>query len=133
MKNSVIYALWAVVYGICAGLGFVKEPEGFGKGLLIASGLICFLPPFYLAWKAKKEKNASTIKVLRLISGGVLALTLLMLVLNFLSVYFSPAVGRVLYGMLILFSAPMVCMQYWVLGLFLWACVLMVSLKQKTK
>lgn len=130
MKKSVVYGLWAVVYCICVGLGFVSEPEGLGKVLLVLSGLICFLPPFYLAWRAWKEKCRRTMLVLRLVSGGVLAASLILLVLNFLSVYFSARTGLVLYVLLVMFTAPMICIQYWALSLFLWACILMVSLKK---
>lgn len=127
MKKSVVYGIWAVLYCICVGLGFVEEPEGFGKFLLTASSVIFFLPPFYLAWQARKEKNRKTLLVLRLVSIAVLALSLILIVLNFLSVYFSAETGLVLYVLLVMFTAPMVCCQYWALSLFLWACVLMLS------
>ncbi len=130
MKKSVVYGLWAVVYCICVGLGFVSEPEGFGKVLLVLSGLICFLPPFYLAWRAWNEKCRRTMLVLRLVSSSVLGASLILLVLNFLSVYFSARTGLVLHVMLVMFTAPMVCIQYWALSLFLWACILMISLKK---
>ncbi len=128
MKKSVVYALWAVLYALCAGLGFLPNPTGFGRILLILTSLIFFVPGFYLAYRAKKENCRKTLLVLRLISGGVLALSLVFLVLNFLSVYFSAHTGLVLYVLLVMFSAPMVCSQVWVLSLFLWACLLMVTL-----
>jgi hypothetical protein len=33
-------------------------------------------------------------------------------------------VGNLLHILLIIVSAPMVCGQYWVLSLFLWACLM---------
>lgn len=128
MKKSVIYSIWAALYCLCVGLGFVENPEGFGKALLVATSLIFFLPPFYLAYRAKKENDRKTLTVLRLVSGSVLALSLALLVLNFLSVYFDARTGLALYVMLVMFSAPMVCGQFWVLSLFLWACLLMASI-----
>ncbi len=130
MKKTVVYGIWAVLYCICVGLGFVSEPEGFGKALLVMSGLIFFLPPFYLAWRAWNEKCRRTMLTLRLISGSALVLSLVLLVLNFLSVYVSARNGLVLYVLLVMFTAPMVCIQYWALSLFLWACILMISLKK---
>ena len=132
MKKSVIYALWGILYAICVGLGFVKNAEGYGKVLLILSALICFLPPFYLVFRAKKESSRKDLLALRLINGGVLALSLILLVLNFLSVYFSARTGLVLYVMLVMFSAPMACGQYWFMSLFLWACLLMLTRPGKT-
>ena len=133
MKKSIVYSIWAALYCICVGLGFVKEPAGFGKFLLAATGLIFFLPPFYLMWLALKEKSHRTLLALRLISGCALACSTVLLVLNFLSVYFSARTGLVLYVLLVMFSAPMVCGQYWALSLFLWACLLILSLRRSEK
>ena len=132
MKKSVIYALWGILYAICVGLGFVQNAEGYGKVLLFLSALICFLPPFYLVFRAKKESSRKDLLALRLISGGVLALSLILLVLNFLSVYFSARTGLILYVILVMFSAPMACGQYWFMSLFLWACLLMLTRPGKT-
>lgn len=130
MKKSILYVLWAVLYCLCVGFGFVPDPAGFGKFLLVVLSLLFFLPPFYLLFLAKKENSRKTILALRLISLCVLILTLILLVLNFLSVYFSSQTGLVLYVLLVMFSAPMVCGQYWVLSLFLWACVLVITLQK---
>lgn len=129
MKKA-LYGLWAVLYCICVGLGFVASPAGLGKILLTATALIFFLPPFWLIFTARKEKDRKTILVLRLISAGVLALSLIFLVLNFLSVYFSAETGLVLHVLLAMFSAPMLCGQYWVISLFLWACLLILSFQK---
>ena len=130
MKKSYIYAIWGVLYCICVGLGFVPNPAGFGKVLLVLTSLIFFLPPFYLLWQARKEKCRRTVLVLRLLSGGILILSLVLLVLNFMSVNWGVQAGLTMYVLLVMFTAPMVCSQYWALSLFLWACILMVSLKR---
>lgn len=130
MKKSYIYAVWAVLYCLCAGLGFVREPEGVGKTLLIACSFIFFMPPFLMAWVASKSEDRQTLKELRIISLIALGLTLLLLVLNFLSVYMNAQSGLVLYVLLVLFTAPMVCGQYWAMPIFMWACLLMVSLRR---
>jgi len=130
MDKRIVYGVWAFFYCLCVGLGFVPNPEGFDKGMMIAIGVLFFLPPFYLAWQAWNQKCRKTMLVLRLISGGILVSSLLLLVLNFLSVYFSARTGLVLYVLLVMFTAPMACCQYWALSLFLWACLLMISLKK---
>lgn len=132
MKKSVIYIIWAALYCICVGLGFVENPQGMGKALLAATSFIFFLPPYYLMWLAKKENSRKTIVVLRLISGSVLILSVILLALNVMSVNFSSHTGLVLYVLLVMFSAPMVCGQYWFISLFLWASLLMLSLQRKS-
>ena len=133
MKKKIAFALWAVLYAACVGLGFVSPTTGFAKAMLTLASLIFFLPGFYLAFLAKKENCRKTLLALRLISGGILTLSLLFLVLNFLSVYFSAHTGLVVYVLLVMFSAPMVCSQVWVLSLFLWACLLMITLPEIKK
>ena len=133
MKKSIVYAIWAVLYCICVGLGFVPNPAGFGKGLLVLTSLIFFLPPAYLLWQAGKENNRKTVLVLRLLSGGVLLLSLVLIILNFMSVNWSAQTGLVVYVLLVMFTAPMACGQYWALSLFLWACILMITLRGQNR
>lgn len=130
MKRWVTYTAWAALYALCVGFGFVTPASGLAKALLIGLGFVFFLPPYYLAWQATKGKDRKTMLVLRLISGSVLALSLLFLILNFMAVNFSAHTGLVLHVLLVMFSAPMVCGQVWVASLFLWACLLMVSLRR---
>lgn len=130
MKKSVLYSLWAVLYCLCVGFGFVENATGFGKFLLVVLGIVFFLPPFLLAYRARLEKDRKTLAVLRLLSICVLALALILLVLNLLSVNFSSGVGLTLHVLLVMFTAPMVCIRYWALGLFLWASLLMVTGKK---
>ena len=115
MKKTYLYAAWGVLYALCVGLGFVEKAAGFGKFLLVLVGILFFLPPFWLLWQAKKEANRKTLKALRFVSIGFLALSLILLVANFLSVYLSAETGLVLYVLLVMFSVPMVCIQYWAL------------------
>ena len=128
-KNTILYSIWAVLYCACVGFSFVKDPTAGEKAFLVALSLAFFIPPFYLAFRARKEESRKTLLALRLVSILVLVLSLILLVLNFLSVYFSAKTGLVLYVLLVMFSVPMVCIQYWVLGLFLWASLLMVTLQ----
>ncbi len=130
MKKSVLYSLWAGLYCLCVGLGFVNNAAGFGKFLLVLVGILFFLPPFVLAYQARQEKDRRTLAVLRLLSSCVLVLALVLLVLNLIAVNFSSQTGLVLHVLLVMFTAPMVCIRYWALGLFLWACLLMASCKK---
>lgn len=127
MKEKFTYAAWAGLYILCAGLGFIPHPEGVGKLLLQLTSIIFFLPGFYLLYLGKASGRKRTVTSVRTISIVSLSLTLIMLVANFMSVTASATAGKILYNILILVSAPMICSQYWVLSLFLWACLLMAS------
>ena len=130
MKKQNVYKAWAVLYTLCVAFGFISKPDTFGKVLLVALSLLCFVPPFCLVVRARKEENRKTLKVLRLVSILSLSLTLVFLVLNFLSVNFSVEAGLWLYVLLAMVSAPMMCAQYWVISLFLWACLLFATLQK---
>ena len=131
MKKSVLYIVWGILYCACVGFSFVEATTGGEKAFLVALSLLFFVPPFCLLFQARKEESRKTLLALRLVSGGILLLSLILLVLNFLSVYFSAHTGLVLYVLLVMFTAPMVCGQYWFLSLFLWACLFMLTLQKK--
>ena len=67
-------------------------------------------------------------KPLRIICICSLSLTLVAIVGNFMSVSAAAEVGNALYDVLMLVSAPMLCIQYWALSIFLWACLLMTTI-----
>lgn len=126
MKVKLTYALWAVLFVICAGLGFVRDAEGFGKVLLTLSSLIFFLPgALLLYWGQRKQ--------VRIISICSLGLTLVLLLATFLSVIAPQPVKNVISALLVILSTPMLCSQFWVLSLFLWACLLMVTFLKPKK
>lgn len=130
MNKTSFYTVWAGIYILCAGLSFIPEPAGFLKFLMIALSLAFFIPPVCLLYRAKQEGDNFTVKLVRNLSLASLALTVLVLIANLLTFMAPEAVGNFLYVLLVLVSVPMVCGQYWVLGLFCWACLLMVSLKK---
>ena len=129
MKKSTLFALWGGLFIICAGLGFIPEPAGFLRFALTALSLGFFLPPAVLLYRAKEEGDTHTVQLVRNLSALSLSVTLVTLILNFLSAFWPEFWGNVLYFILVTVSAPMVCSGYWVLSLFGWACLLMVSLQ----
>ena len=130
MKKKILYIVWAVLYCVCVGFGFVTDPSAGEKAFLVALSVGFFVPPYWLYILARKENNRKTLLVLRLCSIGILALTVIFLILTFLSVNFSDRAGFVLGVLLTMFSAPMICSQVWVLPLFLWAVLLMLTLQK---
>lgn len=129
MNQKPLFALWGGLFILCARLGFIPEPSGAVRVLLTLLSLAFFVPPALLLHRAVQEKNTDTVKLVRNLSALSLGLTLILLIFNFLSALRSEVLGNILYWILVMVSSPMACSGYWALSLFLWACLLMVSLK----
>ena len=133
MKKRNCYIAWAVLFAVSATLGFIPEPEGVLTGLMVTVSLLFFVPPAMLLYHAVPRKQWATVRTIRNLSVASLALTLVLLVLNFLSGKASDAMGDFLHGLLVMLSAPMVCSQNWFLSLFLWACLMMTAISFREK
>jgi len=133
MTNTYLSILWAFFYLLCGALGFVTGAEGFFYGLLIFFSLLFFVPPSVLLYRAAKTGDVRWLKRIRNLSLAWLGTTLVLIVLNIATVGMSAAAGTFFYGVLILLTSPMVCSQFWVLPMFLWACLLIVSLQEIKK
>ena len=117
-----------MLYCACFGLSFVKNPTPGEKAFLTGLSVVFFLPAFWLFFIAKKENDRKTIKVLRWISIGSLALTLVLLIANIASVMGSPGLGRVLHLLLRLVSVPLETSHTWALSLYFWAILMVLTL-----
>ena len=124
MKERILYIAWAMLYAICAALGFYGEAEGFGKVLFVATAVIFFLPGIGLVVLGHREGDKKILRRVRIISASVLALTLIFLIANVAVAAITETTNKLLHVFLALVSAPMLCGQYWALSLFLWACLL---------
>jgi len=124
MKKIILYIAWLVLYAVCAGLSFVEDPAPLQAGALTFFSILFFVPPGILLVDSLRSKDRKTVSLLRWISIASLGLTLLFLVANVVSVLGSDALGNELYKLLIFVSVPMICSRYWVLSMFLWACLL---------
>ena len=129
MKKNGLLLLWGGLFVLCAGLGFLPEPEGAAAALLTVLSVLFFVPPALLLYQADKDADTHTIVLIRNLSMLSLILTAVVLILNFLSATGGEFVGNVLHYLLVIVSAPMICSGYWALSLFLWACLLTVSRK----
>lgn len=117
MNSKTLFALWGGLFVLCAALGFVPNPTGALRIVLIMAAIGFFVPPLILI-RTGGKKTRQLVGSLALLSLG---LTTFLIILNFLSVGFSTALGDALYALLVIISAPMICGQYWVLSLFGWA------------
>ena len=124
MKIKTLCAIWGGLFVLCAGLGFIPEPAGFLKFLLTVLALAFFVPPALLLHRAAKRRDRHTAALVRNLAVAWLIVTTVLLAGNFLSLMGTTALGDVLYAMLVIASAPMVCGQSWVLIMFCWACLL---------
>ena len=129
MDITSFYTVWAGMFILCAGLGFIPEPTGFLKFLLVLLSVGFFaVPGWFLTWLDKRG-NKMHIAIVRNLAVASLSLTLVLILINFVSFMAPEAVGNLLHVLLIIVSAPMVCGQYWVLSLFGWACLMIWSQK----
>lgn len=133
MNKKTLYILWAVLFILCAGLGFIPQPEGAVSVLLTVLSVVFFVPPAWLLYDAARTADKAAAALIRNLSALSLVLTVAVLILNFLSALTSEFWGNVLHSILVVVSAPMICSGYWVLSLFLWACLLMVGISQTRK
>ena len=128
VKEWILYGIWVCLYILCVGLGTVEHVEGFGKVLFFLTGLIFFLPGICLLIMGFREKRKNTVLRVRIISVCSLALTVVLFCANVMAVSAGSSAGAVLNDLLNVVSAPMFCMQYWIISIFCWACLLSASL-----
>ena len=133
MKNKILYTIWAALFILCAGLGFIPQSTGFGKAVLCAVGILFFVPGAMLLYFAIQSGEQRQIRRIRYLSLLSLGSTCIVLVLNFLCASASSAVGNVLNALLAMASCPMFCCRYWVVSLFLWGCLLSASFTKPVK
>ena len=82
MKKQVLFGLWAGLFIVCAGLGFIPEPEGGVRTALTLSAIFAFVPPAALIWQACKSGDNNTLSLIRSLSAASLGLTSFLLILN---------------------------------------------------
>ena len=127
-KTKKIWIFWGLLYLICMVCGFVPNPQGGLYGLFVLLSVAFFIPPAYLLYCAVQWRSKKIMKQVRLLSILSLSLSFVMILVNLLAVQASEAWGTALYWILIVVSAPMICGQAWVIGLFGWACLLMTTI-----
>ena len=124
MNSKTLYALWGGMFVLCAGLGFIPEPTGFLKFLLMVVGLAFFVPPMLLLIDAHHTGNRGCIALIRNLSAAWLVVTAVLLAANVLSLMGTTDLGDLLYSILTIAAAPLICGQVWVLTMFCWAFLL---------
>ena len=124
MNQKTLFSIWAVLFAVCAALGFVPEPAGLARVALTALALVFFLPPAVLLYQANKARDHRTVCLIRNLSAIWLAVTTVVLVCNVLSLLGSEFAGDFLHALLVIVSSPMICGGSWAMTLFCWACLM---------
>lgn len=128
-----LYILWAVLYGVCALLSLIPNPGSVLAALMFLISMGFFVPGGILLYRALKEGDRKTVRVIRYLAIGWLTATAILLVLNIASVAGDAAWGKLMYYTMALVSAPMISSQVWLLPVFLWACLLFAGFKRLPK
>lgn len=128
MKEKNLWLSWLYLYILGAVLGFIPEPYGLMKALMVLLSVACFVPGFLLARRGQ-ARRVGLICLVWLILATVLVMC------NFASALMPKVWGSIFYYALVILVSPMVCGQYWVVSLFLAACVLIytISLRKNSK
>ena len=129
MKKQYLFALWGGLFVLCAALGFVPAPSGAMRILMTILSVAFFMPAALLLYRSRQTGDRDTAVLVRNLSAASLLLTAALIICNFLSALAPVWIGNMLHSMLTVVSAPMVCSGYWALSLFLWACLMMASIR----
>ena len=129
MNKKSLFALWGGLYAVCAALGFINTQSTAAQVLMTLLAIIFFAPAALLLQLSRTGGDLSIAVLIRNFSLASLILTTVLLIANFLSVLAPELLGNILYGILVIVSAPMICCGNWALSLFLWACLMVCSIK----
>ena len=129
MKSKTLFILWGGLFVLCAALGFVNTESVAAQVLTTTLSIAFFIPAALLLYKCEESSNRSIALLVRNFSAASLLLTAALLIANFLSVLAPAWLGNMLHIILVIVSAPMICSGYWVLSLFLWACLMIYAIK----
>ena len=130
-RYRTLYILWAVLFVLTAVLGLLfPAAEGIGRGALMVLAAIFFVPPWMILLKARQEGNDHHRKLILLLSVLALAAAMALMCAVILSANLSAGVRQMVHILTTVVTAPMVCSNYYVLPLFLWASLFVTSLKR---
>ena len=129
MKPKTLFLLWGGLFALCAALGFVNTASTALQVLKTVLSVAFFIPGALLLHLSREKGHREIALLVRNLSAASLLLTAVLLIANFLSVLAPKLLGDILHSMLIVVSSPMICSGYWVLTLFLWACLMIWAIK----
>ena len=129
MKQPYLYAAWGGMFALCAALGFIPSPSVSLQVLMTLLSVLFFLPAALLLYGSHCSGDCTAAILIRNLSIASLGLTAVLIIANFLTVLAPETVGNMLHAILVIISSPMICCGNWALSLFLWACLMVCSIK----
>ena len=127
MKTKTLWLVWLYLFLFCCIIGFIPNPTGLVKALMVLTGIGFFVPGALLLVR-KEEKTTRWIRLISILS---LVLTTVSIILNFASALMPALWGTVFYILMGILSTPMLCGQIWIISLFGWASLLAASIFMK--
>ncbi len=132
VRYQTLYILWAVLFAASAVLGLLfPAAEGGAKAALMILSAVFFLPPWLILAKANHSGSAHHRRLIRLLAVLALVLATVMICVSILAANSSDGVNAALHVVMTIVTAPMICSNYYVLPLFLWATLLIGSFAKK--
>ena len=133
LTYKTLYQLWIGLFAVTAVLGLifpgVEHPAGrFFLGLI---SVVFFVPPFLILRRAKGEDNRRHLRLVRWLALANLVLTLILICAGILSLPYGEGVGDMIHILMTVLCAPLVCSNFYVLPMFLWAMLLYGSFGKK--
>lgn len=128
MKKNTLFALWGGLFILCAGMSFIPEAAGVVRNIQILLSFLFFIPPAMLLYQAARFHRRPVAALIRNLSILSLAMTSALLLICILTAMGPTVLGNILNSVLTIVSSPMLCSPSWALSMFLWACLLMVSI-----
>lgn len=128
MSYKSLYRAWAALFAATAALGFIPEPKGALDVCMKILAVLFFVPGFLIVHKAKKEGSIRQRRIVRNLCLYAIGAAVILLPLNLMSAGWSETAGLALHAMLTVACSPMVCGGGYLLGPFLWGCLLMNSM-----
>lgn len=136
MKDKQLYLYWLYLYILCAALGFIPaERSPLVTALLALASIAFFIPPAMLLYRGIRQEKRQHPRFIAIASGVSLVLTTVLFIANTLTalVPTNLLLGNILNAVLVVFSVPMMCAPYPFLGMFGWACLLILALRFRKK
>ena len=131
MKNTTLYYIWGGMYLLCALFGFLPSPDGGLRVFMRILSLLFFVPPAWLLLNGLRQGDRKLLKLLRYLSAGVLATSLLLLITGILSLAAPEGVGTFLHILMNVLCPPIITSGQYALGLFLWGCLFFATFLDK--
>lgn len=133
IRYKPLYIAWGGLFALTAVLGLlfpgVQNPVGLF--FLRLAAVVFFLPPWLILAKAKEEKALFHVRLLRYLSLGSLVLTMALFCAGILAGPDSQTLGDLIHVIMSIACAPLICSNFYVLPMFLWATVLTGSFGRK--